>query len=246
MTARLTVTFIGSGDAFGSGGRLQSCILVDDGAERVLLDCGTSSLIGMKRLGIDPNTIGSVLVSHLHGDHFGGIPFLILDGQFSRRDRDLHAVGPVGTEQRVRAAMEVLYPGSSMVQRRFALDFSEMVAGSTEVLGAMKVTVFPADHASGAPAHLTRVEFGGRTIAYSGDTAWTASLLEAARGADLLICEAYFREKRVPFHLSYADLLEHRHELNCRRIVLTHMTNEMIEADGIELERACDGLTFEV
>ena len=242
----MTVTFVGSGDAFGSGGRLQACIMVDDGRQRLLLDCGASSLIGLKRLGIDPNTIETVVLSHLHGDHFGGIAFLVLDGQFSRRETDLRVIGPEGTRERITAAMEVLYPGSSGVERRFSLVIEEVTGREAHNLGLATVTAFPADHASGAPAHHIRLEINRRVIAYSGDTAWTPALIDTARGADLFICEAYFRERRVPFHLSYGELREHLGELDCRRIILTHMTTEMIEAEGVEFERAFDGMTFEL
>jgi ribonuclease BN (tRNA processing enzyme) len=80
------VTFAGSGDAFGSGGRYQACIhLRRAGHAPVLLDCGATSLSALKSLGLDPGEISTVFISHLHGDHFGGLPFLILDGQFTRR-----------------------------------------------------------------------------------------------------------------------------------------------------------------
>jgi ribonuclease BN (tRNA processing enzyme) len=94
----LTVTFAGCGDARGSGGRYQACIrLRPGGGSPVLLDCGATSLSALKRLGLDPSETAAVFVSHLHGDHFGGLPFLILDGQFSRRNMPLAVVGPPGT-----------------------------------------------------------------------------------------------------------------------------------------------------
>ena len=95
---RVTVTFAGSGDAFGSGGRYQACIhLRAAGLAPVLLDCGATSLSALKACGLDPGEIGTVFVSHLHGDHFGGLPFLILDGQFSGRTSPLTVAGPPGT-----------------------------------------------------------------------------------------------------------------------------------------------------
>ena len=109
----MKVRFLGSGDAFGSGGRFQTCIHVESGASQLLLDCGASSLIAMRRFGVDPQAIDTVILSHLHGDHFGGVPFLILDGQFKRRTRPLLVAGPPGVEKRVRDAMEVFFPGSS-------------------------------------------------------------------------------------------------------------------------------------
>lgn len=81
------LTFLGTADAFGSGGRFNTCFLLDTGDERALIDCGASSMIALKRAGIDPNDIGTILVTHLHADHFGGLPFFILDAQFNAKRR---------------------------------------------------------------------------------------------------------------------------------------------------------------
>src|SRR5437867_5929422 len=78
---RVRVTFLGSGDAFGNGGRHQTCIFLETGTRRVVLDCGAKSMLAMKRQGVEPLTLDAVLLSHLHGDHFGGLPLLILDAQ---------------------------------------------------------------------------------------------------------------------------------------------------------------------
>ena len=75
----VSVKFLGSGDAFGSGGRLQICILIEAPGTKFLLDCGASALISMKRFGVSSADIDMILITHLHGDHFGGIPFFILD-----------------------------------------------------------------------------------------------------------------------------------------------------------------------
>ena len=73
----MRLQFLGSGDAFGSGGRFNTCMLVESEFGAFLIDCGASSLIAMRKYGIDPNRIDTVFISHLHGDHFGGLPFLI-------------------------------------------------------------------------------------------------------------------------------------------------------------------------
>jgi ribonuclease BN (tRNA processing enzyme) len=240
--ADVTLQFLGSGDAFGSGGRFQACLLVDGPAGRLLIDCGATSLVAMKRSGVDPSTIGAVLISHLHGDHFGGLPFLVLDGQFSRREAPLLVAGPPGIRERVEAAMEVLFPGSSQVTRRFAVEFLELPERAAAAVGAATVTPFAVDHASGAPAYAYRVEYAGKTLAYSGDTAWTDALAEAARGADLFVCEAYYSGKAIPYHLDYRTLVDHRAELGCRRVVVTHMSADMLASAGEEFERAYDGM----
>jgi len=236
------VRFLGCGDAFGSGGRFQTCIHVALGASQLLLDCGASSLIAMRRFGVDPQAIDTVILSHLHGDHFGGVPFLILDGQFKRRTRPLVVVGPPGVETRIKTTMEALFPGSTRVERKFDTRFVELADRVPLAVGPLSVTAFEVSHASGAPPFALRVAGEGRTVAYSGDTEWTESLIEAARGADLFVAEALFFDKRVKYHLDLATLLQHRTRLDCRRLILTHMGEDMLaRLDGLEVEAAEDG-----
>jgi len=239
---QVRIQFLGSGDAFGSGGRFQTCFHLSGPSEPILIDCGASSLIALKRAGLDPSEIGCVLLTHLHGDHFGGLPFLILDGQFSRRTRPLLIGGPPGVRDRVEAAMEVFFPGSSKVERRFAVEFVDFRERVPALVGRATVTPFIVKHASGAPAYALRVEYGGKVITYLGDTEWTESLIEAARGADLFVCEAYFFEKKIKYHLDYQTLRENRERLDCRRIVLTHMSADMLSRrDEADIECADDG-----
>jgi ribonuclease BN (tRNA processing enzyme) len=242
------VTFLGSGDAFGSGGRHQTCFLVDADGDRFLIDCGASSLVAMRGLGIAPNDIGLILLSHLHGDHFGGLPFFILDAQFvSRRTEPLVIAGPPTTGERLRRAMEVMFPGSADAERAFALEVVELEAERPRRLQGVSVTPFAVRHPSGAPAFALRVEAAGKVLAYSGDTEWTDSLIPAARGSDLFIAEAYFYEKRVPAHLDFLTLSDHLDQLETNRLVITHMSEDMLaRADGVDCEAAADGKVIEL
>ena len=244
----VSVTFAGSGDAFGSGGRYQACIhLARPGRAAVLLDCGATSLTALKSLRLDPGEVSAVFVSHLHGDHFGGLPFLILDGQFSRRTGPLTIVGPPGLTQRLTDAMECLFPGSSAVARRFGVSTVELAPGSRAEAAGVSAQAWAADHPSGAPALILRLGLGDKTIAYTGDTAWTDAIAAASAGADLLIAEAYYRDKNIPYHLRYADLDTHRAQLTARRIVLTHMSADMLsQRDYAGCELARDGLVISV
>lgn len=245
--ASVRVRFLGSGDAFSSGGRLQTCFQLEGGGEPLLIDCGASALAGLKRDGVDPGTIGFVALSHLHGDHFGGLPWLILDGRFSGRSKPLEIAGPPTTRERLKQVFAGLYPGAVEAELPFELRFTELLAGRTRELGPATVTPFEASHESGAPAYSLRIEYGGRVIAYSGDTAWTEGLRDAAKGADLFICECNFFEQDAPGHLDYRTLVEHRPELDCKRLVLTHMGEDMLErVDQLELEAASDGLAIDV
>jgi ribonuclease BN (tRNA processing enzyme) len=243
MTTPVTLRFLGSGDAFGSGGRFQTCMHLSGAEGAVLVDCGASSLIAMNRDGVDPGEVSAVLLTHLHGDHFGGVPFLILDAQFSRRTRRLLIAGPPGVQDRVEAAMEVFFPGSTSVQRKFNVEFIELPERQVTRVGPAGVTAFPVVHASGAPPYALRVEYGERIIAYSGDTEWTESLVEAARGVDVFVCEAYTFDKVVKFHLDYKTVEAQAARLDARRIILTHMGRDMLAREGeARFERAHDGL----
>jgi ribonuclease BN (tRNA processing enzyme) len=112
----------------------------------------------------------------------------------------------------------------------------------TTAVGPALVTPFVVAHASGAPSYALRIEYGGKVITYSGDTEWTDALLDAARGADLFICEAYFFDKNIPYHLNYQTLREHCHQLRCQRLILTHMGPEMLgRLREVEFECAEDG-----
>lgn len=240
---RLTV--VGSGDPFGSGGRFQTCLALETGGTRYLIDCGASSLIAMRRFGIDPVSVDSVLVSHLHGDHFGGLPFLILDAQFRRRTQDLRIFGPPGIGERLAAAMEVLFPGSSTVERRFRTTFTEFGDRQALLVDRLAVTPYQVVHASGAPPFALRIVVGQKTIAYSGDTQWTECLPEVARGADVFLCEAYAFDKTMRYHLDFRTLTAHRGELDCRRLVLTHMSDDMLSRlPDLDVESATDGMSI--
>jgi len=241
------VRFLGSGDAFGSGGRFQTCMLVQAAGGAFLVDCGATSLVAMRRFGVDPQGVDAVLLTHLHGDHFGGLPFLILDAQFKRRTRELTVVGPPGVESRVGAAMEVLFPGSSGVERRFATRFVEWREREPLALGACAVTPYGVVHASGAPPFALRIACDGKVLTYSGDTEWTDALLDAARGADLFVVEALFFDKPIKYHLDLKTLLAYRDRLECRRLVLTHMGEDVLaRLSELGVTGADDGLTVEL
>jgi ribonuclease BN (tRNA processing enzyme) len=138
-----TVTFAGTGDALGSGGRLQTCIHVDAPDAPVLLDCGASALPALTRVEVDLDAVETVLLTHLHGDHFAGLPFLVLDAQpRTGRTVPLTIVGPPGTESRVKQAVEVLFPGLSEVEQDFELEYVEFANRDTVSLDGVAVTPF--------------------------------------------------------------------------------------------------------
>lgn len=245
--ADVRLRFLGCGDAFASGGRFQTSFLLEGAGEQVMIDCGATTLLALKRLGIDPESIGLVVLSHLHGDHFGGLPWLVLDGHRSGRTRELLIAGPERTEERFGQMFEVLYPGAQEGGWAFEMPVVELVERVPYELGPTTITSFPVIHTAETFPHALRIEYGGRVIAFSGDTEWTDVLLEVSDGADLFVCECNEFDKRVPGHLDYRTLSEKRPLLGCRRLVLAHMGEAMLARVGeFDVEAAEDGTVIEL
>jgi ribonuclease BN (tRNA processing enzyme) len=245
---RLSLRVLGSGDAFGTGGRYHTCFLVDAPESKLLIDCGASSLVAMHRFGVKPSLIDAVVITHLHGDHFGGLPFLLLDAAFiTRRTRPFVVAGPRGTEARLRNATEALYPGFWGGRRRFTTKFVELADGRSLRIGKATVRAYRVLHDSGADAFAVRVSSNGCSVAYSGDTAWTERLVDAARGADLFLCEASSFANPIPYHLTYQTVAEYRDRFEAARIVLTHTGPDVLaRRDSLDLPVADDGEVFHI
>jgi ribonuclease BN (tRNA processing enzyme) len=222
VSTRLTI--VGSGDAFGSGGRFNACFQVESAKATILIDCGASSLVALRARGIDPNRLDGVILSHLHGDHFGGLPFLLMDAQhLSRRRRPFLVAGPPGTRARLDAALELFFPRSAATKWRFSFEVVEIEPGQPRDLLGHRVVTAEVEHQSGAPSTAVRLSDGSKTLAYSGDTEWTDALLPIADGADLLIIECSGYAGRIPWHLTWQILKSRLSDLRARQIMITHM-----------------------
>jgi ribonuclease BN (tRNA processing enzyme) len=243
----MRLQFVGCGDAFGSGGRFNTCFHVTGDGVNFLIDCGASSLPALKRLGVISDNIDLILITHFHGDHFAGLPFLLLDAQFSRRSRPLAIAGPQGIEQKLPQMMEALFENSSKTKPKFELSVVALKPEETRSFGAVNVTPFSVVHGeSGGPFLGYRIEAEGHVIAYSADTEWTETLIPLARGADLFVAEAYYHDKVVKNHLSLATLETHLPEIKPKRLILTHMSDDMLgRLDTLKHIAAHDGMIVE-
>ncbi|MEH2565763.1 MBL fold metallo-hydrolase [Bradyrhizobium sp. AZCC 2289] len=240
----MQLRFVGCGDALGSGGRSNTCFHVTGKSVNFLIDCGASSLPALKRLEIARDDIDLILITHFHGDHFAGLPFFLLDAQFTRRTRPLVIAGPKGIETRLAQLMEALFEHSSKTKQRFDLSVVALTPEETRSFGAVEVTPYAVVHGeSGGPFLAYRIEAEGRVVAYSADTEWTETLIPAARDADLFIAEAYYYDKIVKNHLSLKTLEAHLPEINAKRLILTHMSDDMLgRLDELPYTAAEDGM----
>jgi ribonuclease BN (tRNA processing enzyme) len=248
----MKLTIIGSGDAFGSGGRFNTCHYVRTAETAFLVDCGASSIVALHRAGIGTNDISTIFITHLHGDHFGGLPFILIDAiHTSRRTAPLTIAGPPGVEARFIQLTEAMFAGASRTRLAFQLDFVEIEpdAAPVNVDGVMACGL-TMKHESGAPSLALRLQTEGRTLAFSGDSGWTENVIEAGRGADLYMLECYQYDMKLEMHLDYETIAANVSAFDARRIVLTHMHDFMLarvaDVDRSRFIVAEDGMVIDI
>ncbi len=246
------VTFLGTADAFNAAGRAHSAYWVEDPHGTFVVDYGPTTHMRVRALGFDPDALDAVYVTHLHGDHIGGLAILLADLQWrARRTRPLVIAGPPGTLDRLRLLRTTAYP--SLLDRglRFPLHVATWQIPGTVAVGARQVSAIRAVHDSSACATSFVVETAGRRIAFSGDTAWQPGLVDLSAGTDLFVLECTELEAKTGGHVSLADLRAHRDALTSRRVVLSHLSDETrpvctAEAASLRATIADDGLVIEI
>jgi len=240
--------FVGCGDAFGSGGRLNTCFHVVGERANFLIDCGASSLIGLAGLRIARDAIDTILFTHFHGDHFGGIPYFILASHFGKRTQPLTLAGPPGIEAWYVRVLDAAFESFSTIKLGFDLRIVTLPERVATSVGSLEVTPFPVVHGnSGGPFYGYRIAVEDRLIAFSGDTEWTDTLVDIARDADLFITECYAYDKPIRYHLNYKALAANLPRLAAKKIILSHMSDEMLaRLDDVPHTTASDGMVVEL
>jgi ribonuclease BN (tRNA processing enzyme) len=240
----MEVKIIGCGDAFGSGGRLQPCFLATDKENAFALDFGLTALIGLQQQKIDPNTIDVVMLTHLHGDHCGGVPFLLMNAMLgSKRENPLTIIGPVGIEIHLKSLQEILFPGSNIMQPKFIVEYIEITPEESVLWRKYKISAISARHTETTKPQALKIETDSKTLAYTGDGELTEALIDFSAEADLLIAECYYFDKPIKWHLNYPDIKN----LKPKKIVLTHMHENMLaHKDEIPETCAYDGLEIKI
>jgi len=238
------IRFLGTGTPLGLHGLHQSCVLVETHDRKLLIDCGMTALVSLGRIGMHPAELDAVIISHLHGDHFGGLPLLLLDATLRGRVRPLTVAGPAATRERVARALDFFGWTSARLD---AATFVPLTPGVTASVAASAVTVIEVTHNPATAPTGLRLATDGVTIGYSGDAGWSDALVEIARGVDLFICGVWSFDTPDASFLDLATLVQNRHRLDCRRLILTHLGPSMLEhLSEVPLEVARDGLTIQL
>ena len=247
----MILTVLGSGDAFGSGGRNQSGYLVRAGKLLLLLDCGVTTPAALQKAGVDPATLDLILLTHLHADHLGGVPILYHAFQQVRPPRGiLRIAGPPGIRDRIESIYRVLYPPRREKPRRFRVRYLPLAAHRPYLPAGSagpRIIPFLVQHQEKHRNFGYRLLWRGRDLAYSGDTRWFPELPERVRGADLFLCECTHDRRDDRKHLSLEELKERRGSLEVGAVLLTHLGPDLAARRSIAGFRlARDGMKVRV
>jgi ribonuclease BN (tRNA processing enzyme) len=227
----MRLSIIGCGDAFGSGGRFHSCYLLETSQGRLMLDCGANSPLALKKAGIAVSSVDAIVISHCHGDHFGGLPFIFIERLFAERGpKPLEIIGPPGIAKRTAELSEALYPSLLSAPREFEIRYRELEPGQTASWRGVSIAAHEVEHFSGSPSLALAIGEGGKRFSYSGDAGWCDGVVEAGRGADLYLVECTTYSTKTAMHLDYLTLSANFDRIGAKRYLLTHMSPEMLDA----------------
>ncbi|MCC6766924.1 MAG: MBL fold metallo-hydrolase [Deltaproteobacteria bacterium] len=241
---KLEVTVLGSSDAFCSGGHPHATYLVETARATFLVDCGPTVLLALKRHGIDTARVDFVVISHMHGDHFAGLPFLLLESIYERpRTRPLVVLGPRGVAARVWALTRTLYPDVVPDTLPFALEFVELEPERRATIADVELHPVRVPHQDEDVSLAVGFASGGKRLLYSGDSPWDDRFLELARDVDLFLCECTAYDEPMGRHIEWTTLAPLVPRLGCRRLVLIHLGRKMREHCGeLGVECASEGM----
>lgn len=243
MNDQIEIKFLGTGDAFGSGGLDNACFLIKTKSFQLLMDCGASALISIKREKIIPERIDAIVISHFHGDHFGGVPVFILEQSFTERRKPLHIIGPAGIKKKTQSLMKLMFPSGSHFKTPFDVLFYEYKTGENFYIAEnIQLIAFKVKHTPQTLPHGLRLRIENKIVAYSGDTEWTETIIDIAKDADLFICEMFSFKKEIKGHLNYRKFIEKAWKLSFKKLILTHCGDEVLaNRDSIKFEIAMQG-----
>ena len=239
----LELSFLGSANAFTLGGRYWSGFVANG---RYVFEAPPTLLPHLKRLGLPLTDIRAVFISHFHGDHFLGLPFLFLEYLYlTPRQEDLFIVGPPGIEAKSEGLADLAFPGLSRADAGYRRVYLEAQPDGEQALADARFEALPMRHAGQKlECFGYKLRLGDKTVAYTGDTEMCDEIFLLAEGADVLVMDCSYCEGEGPEHVGLEGAMGVRKRVSPRTaIILTHLDNEpSVAIEGLLV--ASDFATF--
>lgn len=197
---QLHVGFCGTGSPLPSRERAAACTVVIAGGKLFVFDMGGGSGNNLSLMGMPLDKIAGVWLTHLHSDHFEGLgPFTLQRWAGSSAKTPLQVFGPEGVMEiteglnavyRIDSTYRIAHHGEAVVpQSGFGMTGAAVSPGVVYDTDGIKITAFAVDHDPIKPALGYRVDWHGKSVTISGDTAFTPALAAAAKDSDLFVSE---------------------------------------------------------
>lgn len=222
------ILFVGVGEACDPLYPNTALLLKNEtGQGRVLLDCGFTTPHLYFQYCSEPEELQALWISHFHGDHFFGVPLLLLRFWEMGRRAPLTILGPPGVEEKICQAMDLAYP-NFRARLDFPLHFQEVESGYAHEAAGLTWVAAKIEHAE--PALAVRVADQEKSLFYSGDGRPTRETLALAVGCDLAVHEAFRVSGHTPGHGSVLACLDFARQSGVKNLVLLHINrNERAE-----------------
>ncbi len=244
-TAAIQVTVLGSGTCVPSLARSACSLLMTVGPHQLLFDIGPGSMRRLLEAGVRVQELSYVCISHFHPDHTGELAPLIFANKYpdaTLRQDPLTLLGGPGFLD-FKKRLEGVY-GHWITLDRGLLKWIEAAPEERWEYAAddWRLETIPVRHNPESVAFRLSVN-GGPAVVYSGDTDYSENLVDLARDADLLICEAARPDERpVAGHLTPSMAGRMASEAGARRLMLTHFYPDCEEVDlAAQCQRTYDG-----
>lgn len=217
------ITFVGVGEAFDEN-QLNTSLLVETSGTSLLLDCGFSAPMGFWKAADRPLELDAIYISHFHGDHFFGIPALLVRMKQEGRTAPLIIMGQPGVEATLRQTLELAYPGS-LDTASFDITYVECSAGQDRPLGDMSLRFAVSDHPR--PCLAVRVDSAEGAFFYSGDGRPTEDTAALAKGVGLIVHESFTLENSMPGHGTVDGSIDFARRAGAQQLALVHIERSL-------------------
>lgn len=232
----MRLTFLGTGEACDPN-RANTSLLLETDSDYHLLDCGFTVPHAFFGRCQNPEQLKTLWISHFHGDHFFGVPLLLLRLWEMGRKGVLQIISGVPAEEKIRSAMELAYPNFQQ-RLQFPVCFTQLKPGETYRYKDLHYMTAATIHSQ--PSFAVKIEKGNKSFYYSGDGRATAEAEELMQGCDLIVHEAFTLEDNMKSHGSIASCLSLQEKSGCRNMALVHLARETREGETALAKMLCE------